>query len=61
MSQYLDFIDFGTGELVRSFSAGETHNCVILVSGNVKCFGKKNDLKKMMLLFTSIGIIVNNL
>ena len=46
MSQYLDFIDFGTGELVRSFSAGETHNCVILFSGNVKCFGKKINLKK---------------
>ncbi|GAB5368744.1 hypothetical protein AAMO2058_001346300 [Amorphochlora amoebiformis] len=39
MGDYLPYVDLGSGQYAKSLSVGETHSCVVLISGNIKCWG----------------------
>ena len=42
MGDYLPNVNLGSGIKIQSIEPGEDHCCAILVSGNVKCFGRNS-------------------
>lgn len=61
VGDYLPNIDLGTNELVNQVNLGNWHTCVLLLSGNIKCFGLSSSGQLGQGSVTTVGDSVNEM